>query len=87
MPGLPATVLGFNRDVAWTFTNTGADVVDVYREKLDDLKNPRSYWLDGQWKPLTARREEFRRTPPAPCLAPRPSTRITGGRCSSRATG
>ncbi|HEX2724146.1 MAG TPA: penicillin acylase family protein, partial [Gemmatimonadaceae bacterium] len=29
-PGVPGVVIGFNRDVAWTFTNTSSDVNDFY---------------------------------------------------------
>jgi len=31
-PGVPAVVLGHNGHIAWTFTNTGADVQDVFVE-------------------------------------------------------
>ncbi len=59
LAGVPAIVIGFNRDVAWTFTNTGADVMDMYLERLDDDDAPRSYFLDGRWEPLEARIERF----------------------------
>jgi penicillin G amidase len=32
-PGIPFMVLGRNRDIAWTFTTTGADTQDVFIEK------------------------------------------------------
>src|SRR5687767_284945 len=32
IPLAPIVPIGFNRDVAWTATNTGADVMDFYRE-------------------------------------------------------
>ncbi|HET7631213.1 MAG TPA: penicillin acylase family protein [Gemmatimonadaceae bacterium] len=60
IPGAPGIVLGFNRDVAWGFTNTGADVVDFYRETVDDSTSPRRYRLDGAWKPLAIRVEAYR---------------------------
>ena len=60
LPGVPGIVIGFNRDVAWTFTNTGADVLDYYRERLDDPADPSRYLLDGEWTPLTMRVEHFR---------------------------
>ena len=59
-PGAPPVVIGFNRDVAWSFTNTGADVLDYYEETLDDLEHPRSYRLDGAWRPLERRVEVYR---------------------------
>jgi penicillin amidase len=58
--GSPAVAIGFNRDLAWSFTNTGADVLDFYRETVDDSLNPTSYLLDGSWHPLGRRVEEYR---------------------------
>ena len=60
LAGVPGIVIGFNRDVAWSFTNNGADVMDYYREETDDRSAPRAYRLDGEWKPLEMRVEEFR---------------------------
>ncbi|HXF25613.1 MAG TPA: penicillin acylase family protein [Gemmatimonadaceae bacterium] len=60
IPGAPAVVIGFNRDVSWTFTNTAADVMDFYRETVDDSINPARYRLDGQWRPLARRIEQYR---------------------------
>ena len=59
LAGVPAIVIGFNRDLAWTFTNTGADVMDLYLERLDDETAPSRYFLDGEWAPLEARVERF----------------------------
>jgi penicillin amidase len=50
IPGAPVIVIGFTRDIAWSFTNTGADVLDVYVETVDDPNNPQKYQLDGAWK-------------------------------------
>jgi penicillin G amidase len=52
IPGAPGIVIGFNRDVAWTFTNTGADVLDYYAESVDDPARPTRYRLDGAWRPI-----------------------------------
>ncbi len=60
IPGYPGVVIGFTRDIAWSFTNTGADVVDFYRETLDDDIAPTRYRLDGEWRPLERRIEEYR---------------------------
>jgi penicillin amidase len=60
IPGLPALLIGFNRDVAWTFTNTGADVVDFYAEEVDDPRRPTRYRVDGAWRPLERRVEVYR---------------------------
>ena len=56
-PGAPGVIIGFNRQVAWSFTNTGADVRDHYQEKVDDEASPTRYELDGSWKPLETRVE------------------------------
>jgi penicillin amidase len=60
IPGLPTVIIGFNRDVAWSFTNTGADVLDFYRETVDSEERPTRYMLDGEWKPVERRIEEYR---------------------------
>ncbi len=59
IPGIPGIVIGFNRDVAWSFTNVGADVLDYYREVVDQVAQPTEYNLDGEWLPLERRVEEF----------------------------
>jgi len=60
IPGLPTVAIGFNRDVAWSLTNTGADVLDFYRETVDNEERPTRYMLDGEWQPLERRIEEYR---------------------------
>ncbi len=60
IPGAPGVVIGFNRDVAWSFTNTEADVMDYYRETVDDTVYPAATRLDDEWQPVTARVEEYR---------------------------
>ena len=59
-PGIPGVVIGFNRNVAWTFTNTGADVHDFYAERVDNDSTPSRYEIDGNWRPLEKRVEEYR---------------------------
>jgi penicillin amidase len=59
-PGMPGVVIGFNRNVAWTFTNTGSDVNDFYEEKVDNADHPSRYMLDGKWKDLKKRAEQYR---------------------------
>lgn len=59
-PGAPGVIIGFNRDVAWSFTNTGPDVRDHYFETVDDAARPTRYMLDGAWKPLESRVEVVR---------------------------
>ena len=58
--GAPFIAIGFNRDVAWTETNTAADVADYYIETVDNDAHPTQYKLDGAWKPLEIRIETVR---------------------------
>jgi len=60
IPGAPSIILGFNRDVAWTFTNTESDALDFYAESVDVAGHPTRYLLDGQWRPLISRIETYR---------------------------
>jgi penicillin G amidase len=60
IPGLPGIIIGFNRDLAWTFTNTGADVLDFYTERVNNDAHPTKYWLDGAWHPVEQRIEQYR---------------------------
>jgi penicillin amidase len=58
--GSPLPPIGFNREVAWTETNTGADVADYFVETVDNPQRPTKYRLDGAWKPLRERVEIIR---------------------------
>ena len=60
IPGSPGIVIGFNRDVAWSFTNVESDVTDYFVEVVDDARHPTRYRLDGAWKPLDTRIETYR---------------------------
>lgn len=59
IPGAPGVVIGFNRDVAWSFTNTGADVLDFFRETVDSDSAPRRYRVDGDWREVRRSMESF----------------------------
>ncbi|MDB4893657.1 MAG: peptidase penicillin amidase, partial [Gemmatimonadetes bacterium] len=59
IPGAPSIVIGFNRDAAWTFTNTGVDVLDYYAERVDDEAHPAKYQVDGAWRPIEQRIERY----------------------------
>jgi penicillin amidase len=59
IPGLPFIILGFNRDVAWSFTNTESDVLDRYVESVDDSTRPERYLVDGKWRPLRIRFDKY----------------------------
>jgi len=60
MSGVPGVLIGFTRSLAWSVTNTGADVLDLYRETVDNPAAPTQYRLDGEWRPLELRQEEYR---------------------------
>ncbi len=59
IPGATGIIIGFNRDVAWTFTNAEADVLDRYAEAVDDSLHPGAYRLDGQWRPLRLEAQRY----------------------------
>jgi penicillin amidase len=60
IPGAPFIVIGFNRDVAWTFTNTSTDVVDFYAETVDDSMHPKHHVVDGQQRDVASHVEVYR---------------------------
>ncbi len=60
IPGAPVVAVGFNRQVGWSLTNVEADLIDYYAETLDDPDAPTAYAVDGEWRPLAHRVEEFR---------------------------
>lgn len=47
IPGVPFVVLGHNARVAWGMTNTGADVQDLFLERIDVAR--RQVMAGGQW--------------------------------------
>lgn len=57
VPGTPFIVLGHNAQMAWGMTNTGADVQDLYVERIDLAR--KRYWYRGQWLPLQVARTEI----------------------------
>ncbi len=90
IPGAPGITIGFTRDLAWTFTNAEADVLDRYAEVVDDSLAPSRYRIDGQWRPLRLVPQLFRGTDGAVLAADTlrythrgPLTRDRSGRWSS----
>jgi len=59
IPGVPGVVIGFTRQVAWSFTNVEADLQDRWVEVVDDPERPSQYRLDGAWRPLRKRVERY----------------------------
>ncbi|MCC6317792.1 MAG: penicillin acylase family protein [Gemmatimonadaceae bacterium] len=60
IPGSPGIIIGFTRHLAWSLTNTGADVLDFYREIVDDDARPVRYLVDGAWRDIELREEVYR---------------------------
>jgi penicillin G amidase len=46
--GVPGVIIGHNDKIAWGFTNTGPDVMDLFIEKVNP-NNPNQYMQNGQW--------------------------------------
>ena len=46
--GIPAVVIGHTDRIAWGLTNVGADVMDLYIEKINP-DNPLQYEVNGEW--------------------------------------
>lgn len=53
-PGSPYPFLGHNKYLGWTNTVNRPDLIDVYQLVLDESGD--NYRLDGEWRPLEARR-------------------------------
>ena len=58
LPGLPAIIIGFNDDIAWTQTNVGHDVADWYAMKWTNSTRT-EYEYDGATKKVDLRVEEI----------------------------
>ncbi len=57
IPGVPFVVIGHNARVAWGFTNSGADVQDLFLERLDVAR--RRYMSAGGWQAAEVTRVEI----------------------------
>lgn len=54
--GTPGVIIGHNDSIAWGFTNLGADVTDLYLEKVGE----HGYVVDGKTKPFKTREETIK---------------------------
>ncbi|MEV6671963.1 penicillin acylase family protein [Streptomyces sp. NPDC051162] len=54
--GMPGVVIGHNQNIAWGMTNMGADVSDLYLEKV----TADTYLYDGKQVPFTTRKETIK---------------------------
>lgn len=59
LPGIPAIIVGSNRHIAWSFTNSYGDFSDWIRVTLDPQDTSR-YLSSTGWKPLTTHHETIR---------------------------
>lgn len=59
LPGAPMVLIGVTRGAAWSFTNSEADFVDRYRERVDDVNHPTRHLVDGAWRPVSSRIEAY----------------------------
>lgn len=55
LPGLPPVLIGRNDHVAWGFTASGIENIDMYWLDVD-VKN-KTYYYDKKWVPLNVRKE------------------------------
>ncbi len=55
IPGAPGVLMGQGNDVAWSFTNAMADVMDLFVERIDG----ESYEFEGARLPLEVREERI----------------------------
>ncbi len=56
LPGTPGVVIGRNRNIAWGFTNSFADVQDLY---MVDIRGERCL-INGGWSEIKTIKEKFR---------------------------
>ncbi len=56
--GVPGVIIGHNDKIAWGFTNTGPDVMDLYIEKVNP-ENPNQYEVNGEWVDFEIREESI----------------------------
>ena len=84
LPGLPGVTMGQNNDVAWTFTNVMADVMDLFIERIDGDE----YEFEGERRPLEVDRGGDRRqgpgVEPERLVGPRDRARADRQRGSAR---
>lgn len=59
IPGVPTVIVGFNEQIAWGFTNVGADVMDWYEITFKDASR-NEYQYEGAWLPVVNREEIIR---------------------------
>lgn len=58
VPGIPAVIIGKNKNISWVLSNLSVDNADFYRETLD--ASGKNYLVDGIWRPLSERYETIK---------------------------
>jgi penicillin amidase len=58
IPGVPFTILGHNRQIAWGMTNAFGDTADLFVETVDP-QDPDSYLTPDGPRPFVTRKEDF----------------------------
>ncbi|MEJ5946872.1 penicillin acylase family protein [Pseudokineococcus basanitobsidens] len=58
--GMPGVVIGHTPQVAWGFTNLGADVTDLFLERVRGGEGGDTYLYDGEELPVSSRTETIR---------------------------
>ena len=56
IPGAPGVIIGFNNDVAWGVTNSGADATDWFQVKFNN-ETKSEYFYNKKWNPVLKRSE------------------------------
>jgi penicillin amidase len=56
-PGAPFVIVGANENGAWSFTNVGADVLDVYSYETDE--EGERYRYEGEWREFETEQREI----------------------------
>ena len=59
LPGVPSMVIGSNRHIAWSFTNSYGDFADWVRINIDEKDNTR-YLSPAGWQPIHTIQETIR---------------------------
>lgn len=59
LPGLPGVLIGHNDRIAWGLTNMGADVTDLYVERVHP-QDPDRVEVEGEWQQVDVRTETLR---------------------------
>ncbi len=59
LPGTPGVIVGFNENVSWGFTNSGATVLDIFEIEFED-ESKELYFHDNEWKSTNKRLEKVK---------------------------